>query len=172
MICAVGQERIMKPKVTNVICAYPMLLSWLIGAAVLDTLVVFAIAGHSSWSVLIAPTLLGSVAFALVPATLLGWFLGMFTCWPFVSRICTRYNGAPFAVGEDVVILGGRCRGTVTKIYETTKGQGGQTLLKLDIGQEMKETHLDLYDEYSITRATKGEQSPAGYVANRAEPEE
>lgn len=160
----------MRLRPLNVICAHPTLLTWLVGAAVLDTFVLVSIARHSSWSVLLSPSMFGTTALALTPATLLGWFLGMFTCWPCIRRTCTRYNGAPFAVGERVVVLGGRAIGTVTTIYDTTKGQGGQTLLKLNLGDEMKCNYHDIFEEYSITRAPGGEPD-LGQVSSEPAPE-
>ncbi len=62
---------------------------------------------------------------AAIPTSLLGFFLGMFTCWPWIRVICSRFNSAPLQIGDRVLILSGPQKGTTAEVYEITVGQGG-----------------------------------------------
>jgi len=70
----------------------------------------------------------------LIPASLLGCILGMFFFWPWARRICSRYNAGGLKVGDQVMILSGPLKGTVTDVDEITVGQGGWNLAVLDLG--------------------------------------
>lgn len=84
---------------------------------------------------------------ALIPSSLLGFILGMFTCWPLIRVLCSRYNGAPLKQNDQVMILSGAHKGTIVNVYEITKGQGGWELARLNIGQESK-----IFEEYSLLK--------------------
>ncbi len=84
----------MTPSVLHRICARPVAVSWIIGACVLDVLVlrlpsngVRLISIASNWQGM------AFLLLAVVAATGLGFFLGMFTCWPWIRPICSRFNG-------------------------------------------------------------------------------
>src|SRR5512137_509582 len=102
----------MTASVLNRICARPMLICWAIGACILDAVLLTA---HPSGARLIsiASDLQGwsVLILAVIGATGLGFYLGMFTCWPWVRGLCCKHNGAPFKVGDHVVILAGPLRG-------------------------------------------------------------
>jgi len=100
----------------------------------------------------------------LIPSTGLGLFLGMFTCWPLVRVICSRYNGAPLKVGDQVIILSGPDKGKLAEVYEITVGQGKWELARLDLGQERQEKFRDIFEEYSLLKIKDKSQtsSPTG----------
>ncbi len=77
---------------------------------------------------------------------------GMFCFWPVVRPLCSRYNGAPFRVGDRVRILAGPRKGAVAEVYETPVGQGGWKLVRLDLGPERRATYGDLFEQYSVLR--------------------
>lgn len=152
----------MKPKITNRICAYPVLVAWAIGAAVLDIATIVAITANCPLSAALRqPGLVLILGFTLIPATLLGYFLGMFTCWPLIRIICSRYNGAPYKVGDKVLILAGPHKGATVDVYEVTTGQGGWELVRVDLGQHHKDKFKDILEVYSVLRIKMGEQTDA-----------
>ncbi len=148
----------MKPRLHNKVCAYPVAVSWALGACALDaTLFILLSQGvglaayFSDWQA----TLL--VALGLIPATFLGYFVGMFTCWPFIRPICSQLNGAPFRIGDHVLVLSGPEKGQTAEVYEITVGQGGWNLVRLDFGEERRNSFRDIFEEYSLLKMN-GEQ--------------
>jgi hypothetical protein len=81
-----------------------------------------------------------------------GYFLGMFTCWPLVRVICSRYNSAPLRAGDHVMVLSGPQKGTTAEVYEITVGQGGWNLARLDIGQERRKKFADIFEQYALLK--------------------
>ncbi len=153
----------MKPKTLNIVCAHPFLVCWFIGATILDAGAVILVAQDlPSPLLLLRPSIALWLALALVPSTCLGFFLGVFTCAPALVFVCRRINGAPFAVGDRVLILAGPRRKEETIVYNITTGQGGQPLLRLDLGPEMKTIYKDIFEEYSVLKIQKGEPRTKG----------
>ena len=145
----------MKTKAFHYVCAYPALISWAMGAMAIDAFVLYSVTDRFSCvSVLRNPMVLLLLVLALIPSTLLGFVPVMFT-YPLVNALCVRFNGGPFRVGDEVLILSGVHRGTITHVYETTVGQGGATLLRLDMGPEAKEKHGDLFEQCDVLRCQK-----------------
>ena len=93
---------------------------------------------------------------AFVSASGLGFFLGMFTCWPWIRRICCRINGAPLKIGDCVLVLSRRHRGTMAQVYEITTGQGGWDLARLDLGRLHRAKFTDIFEEYSLLKINGG----------------
>jgi hypothetical protein len=150
----------MIPSALNKICAYPVIVSWILGACVLNAAIVVGLSQEASLSAIVSDRQsMLLLAFAFVPVTLLGYVLGMFTCWPFVRIICSRCNGAPLKSGDQVMILTGAQKRNVATVYEITVGQGGWELARLDLGQERKEKFSDIFEEYSLLKikAAQGE---------------
>lgn len=152
----------MTASLLNRVCARPMLICWVVGACILSAFMLTArftgvrlinIASDAQgWLFLIL---------ALVGITGLGFYLGMFTCWPWVRALCCRLNGAPFKLGDHVVILVGPLRGTVADVEDITKGQGGQDVIWLALGPECRKGFSNIFAEYSLMRVGKGEQDGA-----------
>lgn len=125
------------------------MISWFIGALALNALIAALIGSELSrlsWQVVLL------LALGLIPSTLLGYFLGMLTCWPLIRPLCSKYNGAPFRIGDQVMILSGLHKGTVAAIYEISPGQGGWNLVRLKLGAEYEEKFTDIFEEYSVLR--------------------
>jgi len=85
----------------------------------------------------------------------------MFTCWPLIRVVCSRFNGAPLKIGDRVLILAGPHKGNTAEVYEITVGQGGWELARLDLGQERKERFRDIFEEYSVLKVKKEEPDSA-----------
>ena len=69
-----------------------------------------------------------------------------------VFPLCRRVNGAPFDVGQAVIVLKGKRRGTVTTVYELTRGQGNQTVVRVELGSDCSANYNDLFEEYEVVR--------------------
>lgn len=140
------------PSVLHKICAHPVGISWAIGAGVLNVLVLTPL-------ICVVSTLQGVVLLllAVVLLTGLGFFVGMFTCWPWIRRICSRINGAPLKIGDRVLVLSRRHRGTIAEVHAITTGQGGWELARLNLGPAERDKHTDIFEEYSVLKI-QGEQ--------------
>jgi hypothetical protein len=152
----------MTPTVLNRICARPVVVSWIIGACVLEA-IVMTVASNGVRLISIASDWQG-LAFVLLAAAAaagLGFFLGMFTCWPWIRPICSRLNGAPLKTGDRVLVLAGPHRGTTATVYEITTGQGGWNLARLDLGPAHNEKSTDIVEEYSVLKIN-GEPAAGG----------
>jgi hypothetical protein len=152
----------------NIVCAQTQIISWGFGAAVLDIAIIYLVTNEvSELAVLSRPEVMLPLVIALIPGTLLGYFVGMFISWPITRAVCSRFNGAPFRIGDAVLILSGPLKGTVAEVYETPVGQGGWNLLRLEIGPKNRKEYSDIFEEYSVLRIRKGEQDGA---ANGSQP--
>lgn len=143
----------MKPSVFHRICARPVGVCWIIGATVLDTLLL-TVPSNGVRLTSIASDWQG-VAFlllAVVAATGFGYYVGIFTCWLWIRRICGRFNGAPLKSGDRVLVLAGRHRGSTAQVYEITTGQGGWNLARLDLGPSHRDKFTDVVEEYSVLK--------------------
>lgn len=161
----------MKPGMLNKICAHPEMVSWAIGACVLNAVFLFAISEEAPLPVILSDwqtTLF--LVLALIPPSLLGFFAGMFTAWPFIRVLCSRINGAPLKAGDQVMILAGRDKGRLAEVYEITKGQGGWDLARLDLGRERKTRFTDIFEVYSLLKIKNGslEKAPEENVPKAA----
>lgn len=149
------------PSVLHRICAYPVVISWVIGAGFLNGVLLTPL-------ISIASDLHGMLylSLAFVSATGLGYFLGMFACWPWIRHICSRINGAPLKIGDRVLVLSRPHKGTTAQVYEITTGQGGWDLVRLDLGPAPRDKFTDIFEEYSVLKINREPDAPA----NRSQP--
>ena len=156
MILSVGNTHI-RLNVLNRICAYPVIISWVLGACVANLAVIGFLSNEVGLSGLTANWhVIAWLLFALILSSLLGYFLGMFTCWPLVRRICSRLNGAPLKIGDQVLVLSGPHKGEMADVREITVGQGGWDLAILDLGSEREARLPDIFEEYSLLKIERG----------------
>ncbi len=151
----------MTPNLLNKICARPVLISWVVGACALDAFVLAQTAQAVPLSAIFAGWWTATLfVLALIPTTLLGFFLGMFTCWPVVRVTCSKYNAARLQVGDQVLILSGPDHGRTAPVYQIYRGQGGWQKVRLDLGPEAKEKYRDIFEFYSLLKiASRGPTS-------------
>ncbi|HTR42970.1 MAG TPA: hypothetical protein VMH87_15255 [Pseudomonadales bacterium] len=142
----------MQPSIFNKICAHPVMITWFLGALVLNILVIGSIIHDTSFSIISDWKMDLLLILAMVPISGLGLYLGIFLCGPFIFIACRKFNGAPLEVGARVIILSGPQKGAVAKVYEMTIGQGGQKLARLDLGDERAKTFRDIFDQYSVLK--------------------
>jgi hypothetical protein len=152
----------MTSRLHNKICAHPVAVSWLLGACALAGAIFILLSREVGLASILSDLRAALfLTFGLFLATLLGYFVGMFTCWPFIRPICSRVNGAPFKIGDHVLVLSGPEQGQTAEVYEITVGQGGWNLVRLDFGEERRKSFRDIFEEYSLLRID-GEQDAAG----------
>lgn len=158
---AMDREKTM-PSLLNRICAHPMIISWGVGAIILDAALLAVVFTNASLHAIATDGrgmfCLGAALFA---ATLLGFFLGMFTCWPVIRFACSRHNGGALRAGDEVLILTGPHRGKRTRVYEMIVGQGGWSLARLNLGSSAQRHHTYIFEVYSLLNIRKNEPPKA-----------
>ena len=142
----------------NRICAHPVMLSWAIGAAALETALLSARFGGLPLAA-IASDWQGILLFllALIATAVFGFFLAMFTFWPLIRVACGKFNGAPLKEGDLVLVLTGPNKGRTTQVREMTVGQGGWNLARLNLGEQNEIRRKDIFEEYSLLKIQKGD---------------
>jgi KOW motif len=142
----------MRAGLLNKICAHPIMIAWVLGALVLNVLVIGSIIHETSFSIISdwKTDLLLMLAAVLISG--FGLYAGLFACGPFIFIVCKKFNGAPLKVGDHVIILAGPQKGATAKVYEIITGQGGQKLARLDLGDERAEKFRDIFEQYSVLK--------------------
>ena len=149
----------MKPKMLNIVCAYPQMVAGGLGAGGLNIAVIYLLISQGGGvAVLFHSDVILPLAVAFIPTTLLGCIVGLFTCWPLTRSVCSKFNGAPFRMGDIVLILSGPHKGKVTKVYETSVGQGGCSLVSVELGLKSPTDYSDLFQDYAVLRIDVGER--------------
>lgn len=149
----------MTPGALNNICAHPVIVSWVFGACALNAALIGYLSNEVSLSAVVSDwQAMLFLLVALILTSLLGYVLGMLTCWPLIRIVCSRFNGAPLRTGDTVMILSGSHKGDVAEVYEIYVGQGGWDLARLDLGQERKKTFTDIFEEYSLLKIKRDER--------------
>jgi len=161
----------MRPTTLNKVCARPVAVSWFLGACGLDATIVVLLSKEVSVSSITSDWRASLfLVLALIPGTLLGYFAGMFTCWPFVRPICSRFNGAPFRVGDQVMILSGPLSGGSAEVEDITPGQGGWGVVWLDLGPERRRRFSNIFEQYSLLKISRGEPGGAAHGSQSVRP--
>lgn len=130
-----------------------MIISWIIAAVGIDSLLISIISQQISFRWIFYDAL----AFALfllatISATLLGYFAGAFFVWPFARPLCTRINGGPFSPGDRVIVLAGPHCGLVATVHRKTMGQGGWELAELTLPKECAWSNSGIVEEYTLLK--------------------
>ena len=92
------------------------------------------------------------IIIAAILAGLIGLIIGVTVIWGNLSRIAARIQGWPFKVGDEVVILTGKHKHTVAKIYEIWKERGQ---VRLDLGEDLKKAVEDVFCGVEVCRDRK-----------------
>jgi len=100
----------------------------------------------------------GWIVLAAIPAAGIGYIFGAAFIWGILGGIAARIQGWPFAKGDEVVILSGKDRGRVTRIYEVWEPRGQ---VRLELGDKARETITDVYCAVAVTR-TKNTEHGSG----------
>lgn len=83
-----------------------------------------------------------------IGGALSGFLIACMVCPP-LFRWSSRRNGAPFQVGDAVLILARRWRNTVTTVVEVG-GQGGS--VRVELGAEARLSSSDWFGEWQLLR--------------------
>ena len=152
----------MTPNVLNRVCARPVLICWIVGALISDVIMLTVPSdGVRLISVASDPRGCLVLILAVIGATGLGLYVGMFTCWFWIRPLCCQLNGAPFKIGDRALIMAGRLRGTVAEVEDITQGQGGQDVVWLDLGPERGKKFSNIFEEFSLMKIKNGEPGGA-----------
>ena len=133
-----------------------MILSWVLGTLMLWTMATLALRSEGVFPSVfsdIASFLCFLIAYACLSG--LGFFAGAFSVFWLVLRVCRSINGAPFEVDDSVTVLSGPCTGASGRVCEIIVGQGGQPLVRLDLGGEVSSKCLDIFEDYCLLRQSK-----------------
>ena len=107
----------------------------------------------SAWQELAA--FIGIAAAGLVISILIaGMAAGVFVA-P-INRIQARLNGAPFKPGDRVLILAGRYRGRIGRVYSEWQGE----TIRVDVGDEASKTFDDVFGQYQVERVANSAEEP------------
>ena len=123
-----------KPSLLNKICAHPFMISWVLGACALYAFLIGIILDEVPLRIIATDwiTVL-SLLIILIPASLLGFFVGLFMFIPLIIFVCKKLNGAPLKPGDQILILSGPHKGIITEVSAMAKGQGGWELSLIHI---------------------------------------
>ncbi|MCK9589523.1 MAG: KOW motif-containing protein [Terrimicrobiaceae bacterium] len=143
----------MNPASIHFICAHPMIISWIIAAIGINSLLVSAISQQVSIRWIFSDALSFALfLLAAISSTLLGYFAGAFFIWPFARPLCTRINGGPFAPGDRVLVLAGPHRELVATVHKKTMGQGGWALAELTLPAKTIRANSEIVEEYLLLK--------------------
>lgn len=147
----IAEQDFRKPNAINYIFAHPVILACAIGTAVLIAGIYFGVLDNESRATLPMALLsfllnspVGTIA-AFLLLLIFGYFLVAFSIGPLLLWSSRKINGSPISRGDLVFILTGKYKGKIAKVYETSIGQGGGTVVWLDMDKERKKKALDDY---------------------------
>jgi len=146
----------MLPPLRHRICARPMTISWVVGTLMLWFLATYGLRREGVFTAVftdVMSVLCLLLAYACLSG--LGFFVGAFTVYWLVLRVCRYINGAPFEVGDYVTVLTGPRVGTVACVYELSVGQGGGLLPRLDLGADVAAKYHDIFDDFTLLRQSR-----------------
>ncbi|MEZ0385806.1 MAG: hypothetical protein ACAI34_01970 [Verrucomicrobium sp.] len=99
--------------------------------------------------------------FWLASMTGLGYLFGaVFLAWLIVP-LCRRMNGAPYKIGDKVIMLTGPKQGLTSTVCELVKGQGGQWQARIDLGNEARNSCRDTFEEFQLLRSDNPSSCPS-----------
>ena len=94
------------------------------------------------------------IALATIPAAALGWLLGIIALGPWLFHIASKIQGAPFGVGDQVWILSGKHKGTLTNVYAVWAERGQ---VRVELGPEAREEVTDVLCILAVCRVKSAE---------------
>jgi hypothetical protein len=146
----------------NRICAHAAIIACALGACALNVLLLYWVASRAPVRAVVTDwqTML-YVLIAWIPGTLLGSLCGTMFLGQLVRIVCSKINGAPLGLGDQVMVLSGPHRGIIAEVYEITIGQGGWELSRLDLRIEHKDRFNNIFEEYSLFKIAQREQDGA-----------
>jgi hypothetical protein len=130
-----------------------MVISWILGTCALWIPVSISLHHEGAFPAVFSEfTSVLYLLFGYACLSGLGFFAGGFTMYWLVVRVCRHINGAPFTEGDFVTVITGSRSGTEARVYEMIRGQGGNLLPRLDIGDEERTKYRDIFEDYNLLR--------------------
>jgi hypothetical protein len=86
---------------------------------------------------------------AIVPASLAGFMLGAILIGMPICNLAASLQGWPFYEGDEVIVLTGKRKGTVAKVYEVWDERGQ---VRLALGEAEAKSCDDVYSALQVTR--------------------
>ena len=114
----------------------------------------------AGWSVYPAEEMFWVIVGTSSLSVILTWmFLGTY------QMVREERNGAPFRVGEELVVLAPKRRGQTATVYEIYRDWNGPVGVRLDFGEEAKASLNDIYGNIGVCRLTERDE-PSGAEAH------
>ena len=89
----------------------------------------------------------------LVAVGALSWIGGAVLLWPVASTLVSRFNGAPFSVGDIVCILSGPNRDRTVRVYDIWAERGQ---VRVELGAIEKVEVTDVFGDWEVCRIQPG----------------
>lgn len=137
----------MKPAFHHYLLAHTATFSIIVGVVGALGLLLFTL--HEEGALMGQWPLVGWIMLAAIPVAGIGCIVGMVFIWMMLSGIAAWIQGWPFSEGDEVVILAGKNRGRVAKVYEVWEPRGQ---VRLELGDAAKKSVTDVYCAVAVTR--------------------
>ncbi|QIF03527.1 KOW motif domain-containing protein [Roseimicrobium sp. ORNL1] len=146
----------MKPALHNRLLAYTweFSISMGIASAIGFMLLIFHHEGALIWDWFV----IGMILLTAVPTAGIGYFFGAIYIWMILGHVAARIQGAPFSKGDEVMVLSGKHKGRVTRIYQVWEPRGQ---IRLELGEEAKKAVTDVVCIVTVTRTRCKESAQA-----------
>lgn len=142
-----GEASKMKAAAYRYLVAHTLAFTMTLGAVTAISLMLLAL--HAEGALAADVVVWLWILLMSVPAGLLGLILATLFPGPFLFQVAARIQGWPFTPGEEVVILTGRHKNMVTKIYEIWEERGE---VRVDLGEDAKQNVKDVYSALAVCR--------------------
>jgi len=143
----------MKPAFHHYLLAHTAAFSITIG--ILGAIGIMLYTLHEEGALMGEWSVIGWILLAAIPVAGIGYVVGIVFIWMILGGIAARIQGWPFTNGDEVVILAGKNRGRVTRVYEVWEPRGQ---VRLELGDEARESITDVYCAVEVTRTKSTEQ--------------
>jgi len=152
----------MKPALHNYLLAHTATFSAAIGVLAALGLLFFTL--HDEGALTTRWPMIGWIILAAIPIGAIGYIVGVVFIWMMLGGIAARIQGWPFKKEEEVVILAGKNKGTVARIYEVWECRGQ---VRLELGEDARKAVTDVYCAVAVTRS-KTQNQPCVATGDRA----
>lgn len=156
----------MKPAFHHYLLAHTATFSIVIGIVGAIGIMLYTL--HDEGALMGEWPVIGWILLAAIPVAGIGYVVGIAFIWMILGGLAARIQGWPFTEGDEVVILAGKDRGRVTKIYEVWEPRGQ---VRLELGDHAKESFEDVYCAVAVTRTKNTEQAHGEQRLTRPEVE-
>jgi hypothetical protein len=86
---------------------------------------------------------------AAVPMVAAGWVFGMAFVWRLLGPLAAKAQGWPFQVGDEIRILSGKHKNTITRIYGIWDARGE---VRVELGADARNAAEDVFCAVAVCR--------------------